>query len=104
MDAELTFRVLVGGVLTIAPTILFLGLWRGLMALRDDDLVNRTMNGEFGAIPESPISAVMFGQGTVDRNPTRSEEVAEGWRRCRACDELNPDYAEYCHTCLKKLR
>ncbi|WP_458207776.1 hypothetical protein [Haladaptatus sp. NG-SE-30] len=103
MDVGLAFRVLVGAVLTVAPTILFLGLWRGLMALRDDDLVNRTMNGEFGTIPDSPISAIMFGSDAVgrERSPTtrRTVELVH----CPRCDELNPTYANYCHECLQKL-
>ncbi|WP_227356794.1 zinc ribbon domain-containing protein [Haladaptatus salinisoli] len=104
MDGETIFRVLVGGVLSVAPTILFLGLWRGLMALRDDDLINRTMSGEFGTIPESPISAMMFGRNAAGResapaNVARIERV-----RCPSCAEPNTSYAAFCRNCLEKLR
>ncbi|WP_227377276.1 zinc ribbon domain-containing protein [Haladaptatus halobius] len=104
MDGETIFRVLVGGVLAVAPTLLFLGLWRGLMALRDDDLVNRTMSGEFGTIPDSPISAMMFGRNAVGREPTPMSGARVERVRCSSCEEPNASYAEFCRNCLEKLR
>lgn len=102
MNLETAFRVFVGGVLVVAPTLLFLGFWRGLMALRDDDLVNRTMNGDFGPVPNSPIADVMFGFGGAAgsrlANSTHREQV-----RCRVCGAVNPECAGYCGNCLERL-
>lgn len=102
MEFETILRVLVAGVLTVAPTLLFLGLWRGLMALRDDDLVNRTMNGEFGPVPESLIHPDFFGFSTGGRNAPAPNRVSESVR-CRACETENPSYANYCGNCLEQL-
>ncbi|EFW90962.1 hypothetical protein ZOD2009_17488 [Haladaptatus paucihalophilus DX253] len=102
MALEIVFRVFVAGVLVVAPTLLFLGLWRGLMALRNDDLVNRTMNGEYGPIPESPIAAAMFGFGGGGRSRLTSSTHG-GQVRCRQCDAVNPEYADYCGNCLDRL-
>lgn len=104
MDGETVFRVLVGMVLTVAPTILFLGLWRGLVALRNDDLVNRTMSGEFGTIPNPPISAIMFGSNAIGREPTPMSGARAEQVRCPSCEESNTNYAEFCRNCLEKLR
>jgi hypothetical protein len=102
MNLELVFRVFVAGVVIVAPTLLFLGLWRGLMALRNDDLMNRAMNGEFGPVPDSPITAAMLGfGGASESRPTSSTH--RGQIRCRNCDTVNPDYADYCGNCLDKL-
>ncbi|MCO8246483.1 MULTISPECIES: hypothetical protein [unclassified Haladaptatus] len=103
MSLETLFRVFVAGVLVVAPTVLFLGLWRGMMALRDGDLVNRTMNGDFGPIPESPITAAMFGYGGVQRSRTTSS-TAGGQVRCGQCGAVNPEYADYCGNCLDELK
>ncbi|WP_435152345.1 hypothetical protein [Haladaptatus sp. DFWS20] len=102
MVSETVFRVLVAGVLTVAPTLLFLGLWRGLMALRDDDLVNRTMNGEFGPVSDSLIHPDFFGFSGGGRNIPASNRVFESVR-CRACETENPSYADYCGNCLEKI-
>ncbi|WP_049971412.1 hypothetical protein [Haladaptatus cibarius] len=102
MKSETLFRVLVAGVLTVAPTLLFLGLWRGLMTLRDDDLVNRTVNGEFGSVPNSLLRPSLPGSSKASRDPTTVNRP-EASLRCRTCDAENPSYADYCGNCLEKM-
>ncbi|WP_266075663.1 hypothetical protein [Haladaptatus caseinilyticus] len=102
MEFETVFRVLVAGVLTVAPTVLFLGLWRGLMALRDDDLVNRTMNGEFGPVSDLLVHPDRFAFSAGSHRYTTSNHVSEGVR-CRFCETTNPNYADYCGNCLEKF-
>jgi hypothetical protein len=101
MDEETLFRVVVAGVLVVAPTMLFLGLWRGLMALRNDDLANRTLNGDFGPISDGPIPARMFGFAAPrgGRAATGSESLV----RCPNCQSENPGYVGYCEECLESL-
>jgi hypothetical protein len=41
MEVEVLFRLAVTAVLIVTPTLLFLGFWRGLHAMQDDDLVMR---------------------------------------------------------------
>lgn len=38
---DLLFRILTGAFLCIAPTMLFLGLWRCLMRMQNGEFVNR---------------------------------------------------------------
>lgn len=38
---NLLFRVLVGAFVCVAPSVLFLGLWRGLKRMQDGELVER---------------------------------------------------------------
>ena len=40
-EVVLAARVAAGLFVIVAPTLLFLALWRGLQALNDDDLVQR---------------------------------------------------------------
>ena len=102
MRYETLFRVLVAAVLTVAPTLLFLGLWRGLMALRDDDLVNRTMNGEFGPVPNSLMHPDFFGLSNASGDQSGGNRAVRSIQ-CRHCGTDNPLYANYCGNCLERL-
>jgi hypothetical protein len=104
VNVEILFRLVVAGVLAVAPTVLFLGLWRGLMALRNDDLANRTLNGEFGRLPDGPIPTKVFrtavgGGGSTDRAASPDAETV----RCPHCGASNPRYVGYCDACLERL-
>ncbi|RBI62162.1 hypothetical protein DMJ13_09770 [halophilic archaeon] len=101
MDGETAFRLVVAGVLVVAPTMLFLGLWRGLMALRNDDLANRTLNGEFGPISDGPIPARVFDFAAP--NGGRGATADESFVRCPNCQSENPNYVDYCGDCLEPL-
>lgn len=50
---EAVLRLAFTLVLSVLPTLMFLGLWRGLMALRDDELVERL---EAEHYPESTVA------------------------------------------------
>lgn len=43
---DVLFRVLVAAFVCVAPTVLFLGLWRGLHRMQDDKLVERIADAE----------------------------------------------------------
>ena len=104
MNVEIVFRLVVAGVLVVAPTILFLGLWRGLMALRNDNLVNRTLNGEFGRLSDGPIPERLF-RTAVGGGPAADSVASSdvGTMRCPECGQPNPRYANYCGDCLDSL-
>ncbi|MFB6116894.1 hypothetical protein [Halosegnis sp.] len=74
--------------LSVVPALLFLGLYRGLERLRDDDLVNRWLDGPTGRLNE--------------RTPT-PEPSDSGAVRCHRCGTVNPPYAAYCARCLDQL-
>ena len=67
---DVSVRVAIAVFVICAPTLLFLGLWRGLTSLRDDDLAGevsaRQLRGVFEVLPS----------GQPD--PGRFEEVPDG--------------------------
>lgn len=99
MDVAVIFRLLVAAFCVVAPSVLFLGLLRGLEKLRDDRLVERVLDRTDDAdetgrtrkrAPFTP--AVSDGGGRV------AADVA-----CDTCGAPNPAYASYCGSCLSTL-
>jgi hypothetical protein len=94
---ELTFRLAVAVFVVAAPSALFVGFYRLLVRMRDDDLVTRVLAhvDETGHRKQSP-AAVLTG-GALDAGPG-SATVA-----CDACGSPNPPFADYCGACLSSL-
>ena len=84
MTPEVAFRLLAAAVLAVLPTLLFLGLWRALRALRDDALIDR-----------------MCRVHGVDPRPNAAELVpgvpSEG--TCRRCGRLTGSDDAVCKDC-----
>jgi hypothetical protein len=78
-ELVLAARVAAGLFVIVAPTVLFLALWRGLQAMADDELVERAR--QRAAATDSP-----------------SKPVA-----CPACGAGNSDGVAYCRQCLAPL-
>jgi len=76
--------------MSLVPTLLFLGLWRGLMWLRDDALVEeaRRMRAQQARF-----------------SPARSMDVdtAADISVCAACGSRNPVGMTHCWNCLGEL-
>lgn len=90
---ELAFRVAMGLFVIVAPTLLFLGLWRGLEALKDDELIERAQaQGDFSSSP-SPSEVASSLLPDTDRDLTT----------CQDCGTPNTTDATYCQECLRKL-
>ncbi|WP_226022484.1 DUF7577 domain-containing protein [Halomicrobium salinisoli] len=92
-QAELALRVGAAVFVIVAPTLLFLGLWRGLDALRDDELVE--MAREQGYLESSPSPTDVTAELLPD---TGSDTVV-----CEACGTDNLAEATYCQGCLREL-
>ncbi|MFB6309109.1 MAG: hypothetical protein ABEH35_07250 [Haloarculaceae archaeon] len=76
--------------LSLVPTLLFLGLWRGLMWLRDDALVEearRMQAREAQLRPGRPIDV----------------DAAADVDVCSACGSRNPAGMTHCWNCLGDL-
>ena len=92
---ELAFRLLVAMFVVVAPSALFVGLWRGLHALRDDRLVARMeehareSNSHARPTPASLLAPVGTEQSSVVP--------------CGTCGTPNPDGVTFCHECLARL-
>ena len=80
--------------LSLVPTVLFLGLCRGLERLRDDDLIDQWVApGEVS--PEASPDA---------RQSLWLDEGGEGnaaTTDCPHCGAANPEYADICAECLR---
>ncbi|MEF8791155.1 MAG: zinc finger Ran-binding domain-containing protein [Haloarculaceae archaeon] len=103
VDAALT------AVMVVTPTAMYLGLWRLLMKMRDDDLVNRLDQRMKGA-EESGRLGTPAAVGTpaldpADLDPELDGPIARRMRRgnrtrqCPDCRTLNAPRDESCLAC-----
>ncbi len=88
-DVELAYRLLVTGGTIVGPTILFLGLWRFLGWLRDDELVK-----------------LLADRGVVERPKLTPADVMDtmpgddgATTRCDTCGATNTTGAPVCRDC-----
>lgn len=92
-------RLAVAAFVMVAPTLLFLGLIRGLERLRDDDLVNewaRTQGHTRDIAADDAVLAVLAdGIGLEPEHPSTV--------RCPACGVSNRIDVSYCQECLNRL-
>ena len=82
-DIVLAARVAAGLFVIVAPTLLFLALWRGLQSMRDDVLVQRVRERAEASTPTAGSS---------------STPVA-----CPTCGAGNRAEVAYCRQCLSPL-
>lgn len=100
---QLAFRVAVGLFAIIAPTLLFLGLWRGLESMRDDELIEQarqraetmeqSQTGTDWPVDPRPDSAMS------SLTDTDSMQIVT----CKTCGSANMQDATYCQQCLNEL-
>jgi hypothetical protein len=86
---ELAVRLGVATVAVVGPTLLFLGLWRLLLWLRDDELVKAL--AERGVV-EAP-----------DPSPVDVLAGASGGSECGNCGTVNVRGADVCRECFSSL-
>lgn len=108
---DLALRLLVACFVITAPSVLFLGLMRGLEKLRDDALLLRL--AESDDAPEDVSSAA---RRSLDKGPIRADGRGESdvgaldpapapdVRVCSTCGESNMTDATYCKECLAELK
>lgn len=92
-------RLAVAVFVIIAPTMLFLGLIRGLERIRDDDLITewaRNRGDDRDVPPNDDVLAVLAAG--PDFNRPDSSSVC-----CPACGVANQPDVTYCHECLTRL-
>lgn len=98
-QVELALRVVTGLLVIVAPALLFLGLWRALEAMRDDELIEEVQRrAETREQPPSGSLAVAASPGGDASSPTDPSLV-----RCPACGTPNMRDATYCQECLAEL-
>lgn len=81
--------LLAAAALTVAPSLCFVALVRGLERLRDDQLVDR-----------------LVAQGVLDPTAPGVGDAAGnlGTVTCRHCEAENPIWARHCGSCRRELR
>ena len=94
---ELAFRLAVAGFVILAPTFMFLGLWRLLMRMRNGELVERVLASDR---VDGEWSGEEFPTPTVVR---LVRPAAGSGSRCPDCGASNPETASYCAGCLNRL-
>jgi hypothetical protein len=91
-------------LMCLVPSILFIGLYRGLEAMRDDDLINAWLADPGTKPPESAVVRRTMGLEADEAVPAGDRDHAgPGATRCSNCGRTNPDYALLCSNCLRKL-
>jgi hypothetical protein len=86
-------------VLAFVPTALFLGLWYGLMALRDDELVERAREMQAQRATYATGSSPSPGSGSPSASPADPETGVV----CPHCGNRNVAGMNYCWHCLDSL-
>ena len=94
---ELAFRVAAGLFVILAPTALFLGLWKGLMRLRDENLIERVRRMEGRGSP-SPATAAVTGSAASALDRDEEPHVV-----CESCGTPNAAGMQICRECLGTL-
>ncbi|ELZ18027.1 hypothetical protein C477_12502 [Haloterrigena salina JCM 13891] len=92
---ELVGRLAVAAFVMIAPTLLFLGLVRGLEKLRDDAFIDRWLHEQGHEVEDDVLTVLASGIGI--------ESETASSHRCPACGNPNASSARYCHQCLARL-
>lgn len=100
-QAELALRVAAGLFVILAPTVLFLGLWRGLEAMRDDELVQRAH--QRAQSMENDRGGWEFDGAAIRAAATRADPVPDEMIACDSCGAHNRDDVTYCRDCLSDL-
>lgn len=96
---ELLARLLVALFVITAPTVLYLGLLRGLEKLRDDALLVRLAESD-----ETPQEVSATAARALDRRPPSVEKRRRNdAASCSDCGERNMVGARYCQECLGEI-
>ncbi|MFC6717867.1 zinc ribbon domain-containing protein [Natrialbaceae archaeon GCM10025810] len=92
------WRLSVAAFVMVTPSLLFLGLVRGLERLRDDAFVDRWLTEQGHEIQDDVLTVL----GTSLDSATGSDEGSTV--RCPSCETSNAAGASICHGCLNRLQ
>ncbi|QSG03463.1 DUF7577 domain-containing protein [Natranaeroarchaeum sulfidigenes] len=102
----LLWRLAVTAVVIVGPTLLFLGLIRGLELLRDDELINKITDAEHLRVDDTDDLLRILSKDTVidsDVEPNLERLMDASAPRCQHCGAPNQSTATYCHDCLEQI-
>lgn len=94
--AETIWRLAVAAFVMVTPTLLFLGLLRGLERIRDDAFIEQWLREQGNDLGDDVSTVLANGIGI--------EADGSSGVRCPGCGESNASNARYCRNCLGRLR
>lgn len=119
MDWQVGFALLLSGFCVVAPTLLYVGLVRGLDRLRDDPFVEQVLlqmdEYEQGSKPGDGNGNARSTRGAwrafapslpgsdAEQANGRDGRAVGGGPRCSRCGAPNPEYTRFCGVCLAKI-
>jgi ribosomal protein L40E len=97
---EMVFRLALAGFVIVGPSLMFLGLWRGMLAMRDERLVERMLDETEGRVlgPRFDPAGFMPDAATPARR-----EAGVDVETCSSCGAPNDPEATFCHECLAQI-
>lgn len=97
---QLALRVAAGLFVVVAPTLMFLALWRGLEAMRDDELIQRARRRAKADASDSEwqVDAAALTDLATSGDPTADRTIT-----CRSCGARNRADVTYCRQCLDSV-
>ena len=101
-QVELALRVIAGLFVIVAPTLLFLGLWRGLEAMRDDELIQQ-VHQRAEMRDQLPTRPDWSADVLTDDEASPLSETNLSVVTCSTCGTPNMQDATYCQQCFTEL-
>jgi len=98
---QLALRVAAGLFVVVAPTLMFLALWRGLEAMRDDELIQRARRR--AEADRSDSEWQVDTASLTDLAPSGDPAMAQRTTTCRSCGAENQTDVTYCRQCLDSI-
>ena len=115
MDWQVGFALFLSAFCIVAPTLLYVGLVRGLERLRDDPFVERVLlemdesesgtGGRAGGSNRGAWQAFAPSRPGSDSGRASGRDgpsVGDG-PTCSRCGAANPEYTRFCGVCLAKI-
>lgn len=90
-------RIALAALVSVAPTLLFLGLVRGLERLRDDALLLELRRRDGVDVSPNGDALEVLADGLALDRADRSD------RRCPSCEAAIESNARYCRECSTRL-
>jgi hypothetical protein len=121
MDWQVGFALFLSAFCIVAPTLLYVGLVRGLERLRDDPFVEQVLlqmdeyEGETGRGSGDRKGNGRSNRGAwrafapslpgsdADGGDRRDGRAGGGGPTCSRCGAPNPEYTRFCGVCLAKI-
>jgi len=100
------WRLAVTAFVIVTPTLMFIGLLRGLEILRDDVLINKYVDADDLDVEDTDELLEVLAEDTAidsDAEPSMTGLRDDERTRCQHCGAPNERAATYCSECLEPI-